>query len=516
MLPEFRSMPPGGLAAFCGRSGNPAQLQEQLAVFLAAGSVLPGWCWTATAPGGAVLARHYWWGLPGSVKPIVVTSVSAEDPAAAAALLAHARDCLGVEEARCEVVVPRGQGDNPSEARADLVGLLTGAGFGLEVRRVRVEWTPAAGVPPAAGRLVMRPASEVAEDALVAMFRAVGDGSLDHGMNAGRARLGEAAEARTRLGFARSFPAGPDWFTVGFTSTGELAGYVAPGYAGTTPVVAEIGVAAAHRGHGYVNELLAHATRVLAGTGTSRIRADTDRANGPMRAAFARAGYQEFAWRDDYGWRREGSRAADELAAGPAAGARQSAGPAAGARQSAGPAAGARHSAESATGQLMTPRLHLTALTVPDADEMVLVLSDPRLYEFIGGTAPTTEELRARYGRLVAGRSPDRSQVWHNWIVRTLNGTAVGTVQATVAGSGTRAEVAWVIGQPYWGQGYASEAAMGVVSWLARAGVGEVLAHIHPGHRASQAVARRAGLRPTDVFQDGEQRWALRFEQVSQ
>ncbi|HEY5989658.1 MAG TPA: GNAT family N-acetyltransferase [Streptosporangiaceae bacterium] len=167
-------------------------------------------------------------------------------------------------------------------------------------------------------------------------------------------------------------------------------------------------------------------------------------------------------------------------------------------------------------GQLATSRLRLAPLTVADADEMSGVLSDSRLYTFIGGTAPSATELRARYARLAVGRSPDGSQVWHNWIVRTLAGEAVGTVQATVVDGGTRAEVAWVIGQPYWGRGYASEAAVAVVDWLAATGVGEVLAHIHPGHRASQSVAERAGLRPTDVFQDGEQRWVRRFGPGSQ
>jgi RimJ/RimL family protein N-acetyltransferase len=477
-------MRPDGLAAFCDRSENPVRLRDQLTRFLEAGSVQPGWCWTATGAGGAVLARHYWWGRPGSGTPIIVTSVSTEDPGAAAGLLVHARDQLGVTEARCEVVVPREQADDPSAARPGLVAVLTRTGFGLLVRRVRVEWTPASGAPPPGGRLVMRPAREFGEQALLTLFRAVGDGSLDHGMTSGRARLGEAAEARERLAAVRAFPAEPGWFTVGLTAGGDLAGYVAPGYAGAMPVVAEIGVAAAHRGHHYVDDLLAHATRVLAAAGPDRIRADTDLANRPMRAAFARAGYQEFAWRDDYAWRREDSPAART-----------------------GPVTGQPARA----GTLTTQRLRLVPLTVSDADEMVGVLAGSALYVFTGGTAPGAEELRARYGRLVAGRSPDGTQIWHNWIVRTLAGTAVGTIQATVVDRGARAEVAWVTGEQHWGRGYATEAATAVIGWLAETGVSEVLAHIHPGHSASQAVAWRAGLRPADVISNGEQRWIRRF-----
>jgi RimJ/RimL family protein N-acetyltransferase len=66
----------------------------------------------------------------------------------------------------------------------------------------------------------------------------------------------------------------------------------------------ELGVAATHRGSGYAGELLAHGTMALAEAGAARVRSDTDVANTPMRAAFARAGYREFARSFDYHWRR--------------------------------------------------------------------------------------------------------------------------------------------------------------------------------------------------------------------
>jgi RimJ/RimL family protein N-acetyltransferase len=98
----------------------------------------------------------------------------------------------------------------------------------------------------------------------------------------------------------------PDWFSVGFSAQGEAVGYVAPALADDFPVIAEIGVAAGHRGQGYVDDLLSWATELLAALGPGRIVADTDRANAPMRAAFQRAGYGEFRWRDDYEWRHSG------------------------------------------------------------------------------------------------------------------------------------------------------------------------------------------------------------------
>jgi RimJ/RimL family protein N-acetyltransferase len=153
-------------------------------------------------------------------------------------------------------------------------------------------------------------------------------------------------------------------------------------------------------------------------------------------------------------------------------------------------------------------RLSLVPLAVTDAEEMVEVLSGDALYAFTGGSPPGLVELRDRYARLAAGRSPDGSQEWCNWILRREpDGTAVGYVQATITGGGTRAEVAWVIGVGWQGQGYATEAARALVAWLDWRGVTAVQAHIHPDHPASAAVARRAGLLPTGRFDGGEQLW---------
>jgi RimJ/RimL family protein N-acetyltransferase len=160
------------------------------------------------------------------------------------------------------------------------------------------------------------------------------------------------------------------------------------------------------------------------------------------------------------------------------------------------------------TDQLSSARLRLVPLTVADAAEMVGVLSGDALYAFTGGAPPGLDELRARYAGQVAGRSPDGREEWRNWILRRQpGGQAVGYVQATITGEGRRAEIAWVVGLEWQGQGYATEAARALVSWLDSRGAQIIQAHIHPGHAASAAVASRAGLRPSGVAEDGEQLW---------
>ncbi len=178
---------------------------------------------------------------------------------------------------------------------------------------------------------------------------------------------------------------------------------------------------------------------------------------------------------------------------------------------------------------LRTLRLDLEPLTVAHADEMVDLLADRRLYAFYDDEAsPTLDELRTRYARQSAGRSPDGRSIWHNWIVRVReSGEVAGFVQATVdatAGTSTAAatdplegpssaELAWVIGTAYQRRGYATEAVAAVADALRGPDslTGDdadlVHAHIAPRNTASQGVARQIGLRPTDVVVDSEIRW---------
>lgn len=161
---------------------------------------------------------------------------------------------------------------------------------------------------------------------------------------------------------------------------------------------------------------------------------------------------------------------------------------------------------------LSTDRLELTPLTLDDAEPMVAVLGDARMYEFTGGEPPDVHELRRRYAVLSTGRSPDGSEWWFNWIVRDRGETApVGVVQATVAADLSRSWVAWEVGVPWQGAGRASEAAAAMVAWLAEQGVAVIEAAIARDHRASEAVARRLGLQPTDDLDDGEVVWRRTF-----
>jgi RimJ/RimL family protein N-acetyltransferase len=159
---------------------------------------------------------------------------------------------------------------------------------------------------------------------------------------------------------------------------------------------------------------------------------------------------------------------------------------------------------------LATRRLVLEPLRPEHARELAPVLADPALHAFIGGEPATEDELRARFARQAAGRSPDGAQGWLNWVARDRATQApVGTVQATITdGDGVRSAVlAWVVATRRQGEGLATEAARAAVDWLRGRGVTRFVAYIHPDHHASAAVARRLGLAPTDARHAGEVRW---------
>jgi len=158
------------------------------------------------------------------------------------------------------------------------------------------------------------------------------------------------------------------------------------------------------------------------------------------------------------------------------------------------------------TPELRTRRLVLTPLEVTDPPDMVGVLADRELYVFTGDGPPKLDELRDRYRVQVAGPSTG-DEVWHNWILRLAeSGTAVGFVQATIVDR--VAELAWLVGVDWQGEGIAREAVASMRSWLEVCGVERLIAHIHPEHAVSGRVAAAIGLRPTEeVDVDGEVVW---------
>ena len=155
-------------------------------------------------------------------------------------------------------------------------------------------------------------------------------------------------------------------------------------------------------------------------------------------------------------------------------------------------------------------RITLEELREDHADEMARVLADAQLYTYIGGEPPAVEELRERYRRQIVGPPLEAHERWHNWVVRRLDdGAAIGFVQATLRGERfDEATLGWLIGVPWQGRGYATDAVNAMIERLRARGVHGVEAHIARANRASERVAARVGLRATDEIDEiGEVIW---------
>jgi RimJ/RimL family protein N-acetyltransferase len=149
---------------------------------------------------------------------------------------------------------------------------------------------------------------------------------------------------------------------------------------------------------------------------------------------------------------------------------------------------------------IRTERLELRPLVADDADDLVELLDDPLVNEWLG---PDLADLRERFTRWESRRSPDGSQVWLNWAARRLDdGAPVAWVQATV--KGPAAEVAYATLPSQRRRGYTAEAVRAVSGWL---DVASLEAHIEASNEGSAGVARAIGLHPTDELHDGEVVW---------
>ena len=142
----------------------------------------------------------------------------------------------------------------------------------------------------------------------------------------------------------------------------------------------------------------------------------------------------------------------------------------------------------------------LTPVKTGDAADMFAALDHPGVGDFIGGpVADSPESMRLLIERWVAGpSSKDAQELWSNYIVRLSDGTAIGHAQATVHSSW--AEVAWVLGTPWWGKCLGFETATLLLHELvAQFSFPTVWATVHPDNVRSVRLLVRLGFQEVVV-----------------
>jgi RimJ/RimL family protein N-acetyltransferase len=289
----------------------PYVLNDEVGGDLAAGRRRPEWLWLALR-GDRVVARVGWWSRPGDQHPLVMDIFDIDGDVEGAV-----DDGVRLLSAALRVVVPAGATPpeysrflpadwrdhaHTRQVADERMGALERVGARLFVERLRLEWRPGTPIPEPSGRLTVRPVRH--PDELIELMTLVLDGTLDAYSRDDLTRMSPDQAAREQYHQELERYASPhEWWRIATLPDGEPVGFVIPAHNGYHPIIAYLGVVPAHRGRGYIHDVLAAGTRLLAAQHVPRIRAATDVGNAPMAAAFARAGYVIVERQIDMTWR---------------------------------------------------------------------------------------------------------------------------------------------------------------------------------------------------------------------
>jgi len=302
----FRPLEPGELdlvPPLLVRDPVSALTPERFRARIGTGEYRPERIWIAEeSPGAAPVAAAIWWGTAqepqlAALDWLYATTTDRIPIATGLLTAAHqAYAADGLERPPdYHLFLPADWRERPDVATALTWRLEAARRAGLThpLERLRYEWTPASGAPPQrSGRLGFRP--EADDEVFVDVFSQVLAGTLDATTRKEAEASGTRTQARKDVAFYRDRMEGQrSWWRIAETPSGEIAGFGIPSKNTEFPVVGYLGVVPGHRGHGYVDEILAEVTRILvAEAGATAIHADTDLENLPMAAAFERAGYR--------------------------------------------------------------------------------------------------------------------------------------------------------------------------------------------------------------------------------
>ena len=141
--------------------------------------------------------------------------------------------------------------------------------------------------------------------------------------------------------------------------------------------------------------------------------------------------------------------------------------------------------------EILTPRLLLRPLQMPDFEGWAAFMADPEATRFLGGAQPRA--LAWRGFMTMAG-------AWHLQgfamfsVIERSSQRWIGRLGAWMPDGWPGTEVGWGIIRDCWGRGYALEGATAAIDWaFDELGWSNVIHAIDSRNGASQAVARKLG-----------------------
>jgi RimJ/RimL family protein N-acetyltransferase len=136
-----------------------------------------------------------------------------------------------------------------------------------------------------------------------------------------------------------------------------------------------------------------------------------------------------------------------------------------------------------------TERLVLRGFHDDDLDAYAAMMADPDVMRFLGGVQERSDAWRGMAS--VLGHWALRG--FGLWAVeRKRDGALIGRVGVQYPEGWPSTEIAWTLGRPYWGQGYATEAAKASLDYgFKTLKLPRLISLIDPENHTSQGVAKR-------------------------
>ena len=142
--------------------------------------------------------------------------------------------------------------------------------------------------------------------------------------------------------------------------------------------------------------------------------------------------------------------------------------------------------------RLETERLFMREWRQDDLDAFASFLADPEVMRYLGGSTVTRDEA---WRNMARGAGQWLLRGFGAWaVVRKEDNALMGRVGLLYPEGWPGLEVGWTLGRPYWGKGYASEAARAALNYgFLTQNVDRLISLIDPENKPSQDVARRIG-----------------------
>jgi RimJ/RimL family protein N-acetyltransferase len=142
--------------------------------------------------------------------------------------------------------------------------------------------------------------------------------------------------------------------------------------------------------------------------------------------------------------------------------------------------------------RLETERLILRAFSPDDFETFASFMADEDVMRYLTGHPMSRAEA---WRSLAVSIGHWHLRGYGTWAVeRKEDGAFMGRVGMINPEGWPGLEVGWTLGKPYWGSGYATEAAAAALNFaFLTQPVDKIISCIHPDNAASQAVAKRIG-----------------------